>query len=233
MDWDQFSTEFTEQLQIYHDYSTIPLSALHLEECLHFALKNMNEESNWNTGSHSIGYDLQVRDKKISVKGTKIFCGKRSNIKAVKCSSFRTTSHPTLEEKLKFVSDTIKSIDYNLWLLREESTDQIDYTLLKIDNTASVFNIYLYDWSEYFSKKKEPQGYRGIQPGLKCYIAKKMSDQFWFHVSDLSEFIRMDGVSIINETTIFTKDLGKRRTIENGIDYSEWNEHVSIVRENK
>ena len=128
--------------------------------------------SNWNMGGHSSGADVISSTDNIRYqnKSGDLF----KNNTRIKWSGSRTTSHATLEEKLKFISET--RYDKYVMLARNKSEwykNNRIYYFLMCDSQLIDYNS--------LSWEKKNGGWKGTRSDnlYSVDIIAKASDQFW------------------------------------------------------
>jgi hypothetical protein len=160
--------KFKKNLELHHSlYPDIALDSKMLESIFE---RSLFGDVKHDTGSHSIGYDLIVSNKKISVKSGKY----NTNKNHLTFSSHRTTTHNTIDEKVKFIDEHhfdyqynfakvgkwIKTKSYKLIVFKKE---QLKVGDLKFEENDS--------------------GWLGQNDNIKVGIRKTMSDQVWYTIN--------------------------------------------------
>ena len=169
-------------------FPMIPLNGEHLEHRLYDAFIDSNYSVEWNPKSHCIGADFvcpDFEDKNWSIKS-----GRFTNITTnllVKITSFRTTSHRTIEEKKEFLKqqheDIILSVTYD---------DRKKITKPFRELGIERYYVFLFkppifgdeEWIETFSHKHHTStGWKTVlSDGTQATISKQCSDQLSFHI---------------------------------------------------
>jgi hypothetical protein len=160
--------KFKKNLELHHDlYPEIPLDNKLLESIFE---RSLFGDVKHDTGSHSIGYDLIVSNKKISVKSGKY----KSNRNLLIFSSHRTTSHNTIEEKVKFIDED--HFDYQ-------------YNFAKVDDwkKTKAYKLIVFKKEQLkvgeLNFEKNDSGWLGENDNIRVSIKEKMSDQVWYTIN--------------------------------------------------
>jgi hypothetical protein len=136
-------------------------------------------DSNWNMGSHNVGSDVIC-----SLNGCR-YQNKAGSInlknQTLTWSGHRTTKYKTIEEKIKFISDT--HCDKYVMLAtnkKEWKLGHKNYYLFEFD--SDIIDYSILDWNEKISKKGNTStGWEGksSKVAYTAKILKSMSDQLW------------------------------------------------------
>ncbi len=170
----------TERLRLHHqNYSSLCKAELWEEVCAR-SLKDAGFGSDWKPDyNHGVGVD-QVTDCgiRISNKGGS-FGGNKSWIEI---SGSRLTSHETLDDKLKFLSN--KTEDY-IFCLASDKKDKRLYTnpiyyLAIIESDKLQYQNAV--WKSTFNGDKITK-YECVGEGYTADIRRSMSDQLWTKIS--------------------------------------------------
>lgn len=173
-------------LNEYHNILSSQPKAEILEELLVKSLHRAGMQTDWKPDfNHKVGKDLKVLStgERISIKTGKITARKTRADRDLTISGSRLTSHTTLEDKLKFISDK-KEDSYMLLTLSPESTlINRCYELVIFD--TKVLNYSTAPWLPKFGRDNFTQ--TGFEAQTKAYSAKithSMSDQLWTQLKD-------------------------------------------------
>jgi len=165
------------RLTQHHDLYTSLCKAELWEELLSKALIDAGFGSDWKPDyNHQVGVD-QVTDCgiRISNKGG-IFL---NNGNGMKISGSRLTSHKTLEDKLKFLSN--KTEDYIFCLASDKRDKKIHsspvYYFIVIDSAKLDYHNAV--WTVNYNTNGNVKSYLGIGNGYEATINCSMSDQIW------------------------------------------------------
>lgn len=156
----------------HHEIYNIPIKAEYWEYILHNAFIEDNKTSIWDSNSHAVGTDIVCNGVNISCKSGN-FTG--NSYQTLNISSYRTTKHKTLNEKIKYISLNHEDVIFSL-------------VYFEYDKLYRVHIINPLDFKT-FKWEKRNGNYFGKQKGTKhtAKIAKSMSDQLWiyFHYESL------------------------------------------------
>jgi hypothetical protein len=181
-DWPGFAAR-TKKLIAYISAATrTPINSELWEEVIFHALRSMGEKykgesPKWISGSHAAGADIWTDKFGISAKGGTL------KKETVKISSYRLTSHDTLEEMIAFIDGPGKNFDFYLCCAKKKDTaTERTYNVLLVP--ADVFAAKELKWHETFSKKDGKQnGWKGVnEQGVIVGIHRKMSNQLWIEL---------------------------------------------------
>ena len=164
-----------------------------LENLFFKSFKRMGLSPIWKPESHGVGKDIEIDDA-LSIKTGGELKGKTP--KVIRISSYRTTSHKTLPEKIKYV-DEIKNYEYILCCPRRIYSDRIEYIIGYIK--ADIFKYEDLNWSKKYHKGNFT-GYKGFSDDstITVNINKSQSDQCW-ETYDLKYFNPIKTISINND----------------------------------
>jgi len=163
----------TCRVQAYHKLFSLPLIAEQWEETLHRSFKDIGKNTSWKPDrSHAIGEDMRLED----IENSRISCKSGQFIKdsllgkiCVKFNGSRSTSFPSLEEKIEHFS---KSHDDYYFLLVKEKKFNKKYKLLVFE--SPICRVNKLTWTESVSGK----AWNGVGDFKAC-IGKSMSAQLW------------------------------------------------------
>lgn len=164
----------TKRIKAYHEQFSLPLVGEYWEETLHRSFTDIGETTSWKPDrSHTIGKDMTLEgidNSRISCKSGQFIKKDRAlGKKCVKFNGGRSTSHPTLEEKIAHFSE---SHDDLYFLLAKDKKFEKKYKLLVF--ASPVCKVNKLTWSESPSGKV----WNGIGE-FKAIIGKSMSHQLW------------------------------------------------------
>jgi len=210
----ELATALQRLIESFSGICSFPIKGEIWEELSVQALESIGVAADWDPGSHSPGADimLPILNEGISSKSGKITRTESTGRNDLKFSSYRTTQHETLKDKIDFFDGEGKNFESYMVLSREEDEkgERRIYRVLLID--ASKVNAEDIQWKENISEKTKKQtGWGGEceKSGIKMIISKSMSDQFWITL-DLNKF---DGYEVLFETSIPYDKLGKTHHI--------------------
>ena len=172
--------QIEEKLKLHHSLYRFPVKAELWEDIFDQSINGMC--SNWNVGGHDVGTDVICESV-----GTK-YQNKSGDINLKKgtivWSGHRTTSHKTIEDKIKFISK--QHCDEYVMLGRnkkEWNTGNKSYYFIHFD--ASKIDYSKLKWSETYSKTGKLTGWVGVNDKLpySAKISLSMSAQLWTECS--------------------------------------------------
>ena len=149
-------------------YSYIHINGLMFEEILYKTMTDCAFHVDWTPGSHKPGGDMVSNNISISCKS-----GKLNKSGVLRISGSRTTSHKTIEDKLKFFKSTKPDIYMCMTICDDE------YHLIKFDSKVIKYGSSK-DWGE-----DDKKWYYDNGP-IKFKIFKSMSDQLWMKIDLLA-----------------------------------------------
>ena len=163
----------TSRVKAYHTLFSIPLIAEQWEETLHRAFKDIGQNTTWKPDrSHAVGEDMRL----VGIENSRILCksGQFVNDRSlgktcVKFNGSRSTSYPTLEEK---IAHFCESHDDYYFLLAKDKKFNKKYKLLVFE--SPICRVNKLSWTESASKKS----WNG-EGEFKACIGKSMSAQLW------------------------------------------------------
>lgn len=177
-----FNKHIEDEIINHHQTYKIAPKGEYLENLFHNAFIKSGIESDWTPFNHGVGKDI-ITDKKnrASIK-TGQYTNK--NLNAIKYSSYRTTSHTTLEAKLTYINEQENNIDYYLFCVPQMKFNSIkniiEYTYT-IYTKEEVLNTKDFNWVDTFTKKGKHKGWKGTIDNKidMIEIIKSMSHQVW------------------------------------------------------
>jgi|TARA_R110000824_G_scaffold319890_1_gene506883 hypothetical protein len=160
-------------------YPLLPLRGVFWESVLNTSLLENGHETLWSPagkGSHKVGADIEIIDdvekSRISVKGGTLI--NKTTRPSVRISSFRTTDHLTLEDKLAHIDgdheDIIFSLAYIEPLKKEFFTHKYLLTMFTPLRFSSM------GWV------KDGSNWLGEGDNHSASITHSQSDQLWYTV---------------------------------------------------
>ena len=163
----------TSRVKAYHTLFSLPLIAEQWEETLHRAFKDIGQNTTWKPDrSHAIGEDMRldgINNSRISCKSGQFVNDRSLGKTCVKFNGSRSTSFPTLEEKLAHFCE---SHDDYYFLLAKDKNFNKKYKLLVFE--SPICRVDKLTWRESASKKS----WNG-EGNFKACIGKSMSAQLW------------------------------------------------------
>lgn len=163
----------TSQIMKYHELFSLPLIAEQWEEILHRSFQKIGFATSWLPDrSHKIGEDLNlvgIPNTRISCKSGQFVKNTAMNCQCVKFNGSRSTSYPTLNEKINHFS---KDHDDYYFLLAKEKPFNGTYKLLVFK--SNICKVNKLTWTESDSGKR----WEGCGE-FAAIIGKTMSAQLW------------------------------------------------------
>ena len=169
--------KITEKIEQHHKLYRFPLKAELWEDIFDQSINGWNSE--WYGGGHSSGADV-ISEGKDKTRYQNKSGDVNLNKNTIKWNGHRTTSHKTIDDKVKFISKP--HYDKYVMLGRNKKDWKkgikryylliFDADLIKYDNL---------NWNESFGKDNTLNGWKGNNDSLPytALISKKMSDQLW------------------------------------------------------
>ena len=161
------------RVKAYHTLFSLPLIAEQWEETLHRSFKDIGKNTSWKPDrSHAIGEDMRldgIENSRISCKSGQFVNDRSLGKTCVKFNGSRSTSFPTLEEKLAHFCE---SHDDYYFLLAKDKKFNKKYKLLVFE--SPICRVDKLTWTESTSKKS----WNG-EGEFKACIGKSMSAQLW------------------------------------------------------
>ncbi len=199
VDWNEFTTKVGTILRNSSLLSELPVAGDRWEEVLAAVFRRMGLIVTWTAGSHRPGADIELsltgyKPVQISVKAGGIKTRRDAaggvNRTVPNFSSYRLTTHPTIEDKVAFIDADSKQIDWYLFAARKETAQ------------TRTYQIYLAKSSIIQAKKAAwtvtKGGWEGQQEeGVTMKITRNMSDQLWL---DIPVSLLAHGVEEISDT---------------------------------
>lgn len=158
--------EIKNRIKKHHELYDSKVTSTLWEEILYKSFIKNNLNASWAIYGHQSGTDIECEGVKISCKSGVI---KGKKIKKLVVSSYRTTSYGNLNEKLEYLDQKHEDVIFSL-----VNTDANNYKIYTFKQ-PTVKNL---DWSDTCSQwKAHDSNWNEFR------ICKKMSDQFWMHLS--------------------------------------------------
>ena len=173
--------EIEKRILVHHNLYRTPIKGVLWEDIFAQSVTAVGGKSDWKPdNSHESGKDQSctwgdLDDKKISNKSGYYTISSGS----LKISGSRTTSYPTLEEKVQYISD--KKEDYYVCLATSSLKKDDNYYIFWFD--TSILDYGNQEWSETIGKKGEHTGWKCECPKYRAWINKSLSDQLWTHIN--------------------------------------------------
>ena len=163
----------TKRVKAYHQLFSLPLIAEQWEETLHRAFKHIGYNTTWKPDrSHAVGEDMRlegIENSRISCKSGQFVNNRSLGKTCVKFNGSRSTSYPTIEEK---IAHFCESHDDYYFLLAKDKKFNKKYKLLVFE--SSICRVDQLTWRESASKKS----WNG-EGEFKACIGISMSAQLW------------------------------------------------------
>lgn len=178
----------TEEINKWNqNYRKLKIQGTIFEHLLVNALDKIKEvgEIDWDPSSHKEGKDITFKEggkqTRVSVKTGKINSGIRS-APLFQFSSYRMTSHKSLEEKIAYIKHMSETFDYYTCLFRADSVGQqnkLQYKYLVLIIPSKLITPEQVVWQE-----GRPGHYEGQGELVNLSIRQSMSDQLWVELKD-------------------------------------------------
>ncbi len=170
---DELVPVVTNRVRAYHTLFSLPLIAEQWEETLHRSFKDIGKNTTWKPDrSHAVGEDMRlegIENSRISCKSGQFVNDRSLGKTCVKFNGSRSTSFPTLEEKLAHFCE---SHDDYYFLLAKDKNFNKKYKLLVFE--SPICRVDQLTWTESSSGKS----WNGTGEFKAC-IGKSMSAQLW------------------------------------------------------
>lgn len=173
--------EIEKRILVHHHLYRTPIKGVLWEDIFAQSVTAVGGKSDWEpNNSHESGKDQSctwgdLDDKKISNKSGYYTISTSS----LKISGSRTTSFPTLEEKVQYISD--KKEDYYVCLATSSLKKDENYYIFWFD--TNILDYGNQEWVETFGKKGEHTGWKCECSKYRAWINKSLSDQLWTHIN--------------------------------------------------
>jgi len=197
----KFKRELRKEIVFYSLLNKIPITNITWEERVVNALNYSGTENVlWTPGSHQSGKDIKTPNYSFSCKS---MFEKRG---IARLSSFRTTTYPTIEEKINFIDNIGKNFTHYLIISRANFKKHLRYRVYMIE--ANYICAKNFNWDSYYSKNKRFLGWEtDYINGLKLKIVKNMSAQLWIYI-DVNDLKDNSCVRLLVDVSIYYKNLG-------------------------
>ena len=170
---DELVPVLTNRVKAYHTMFSLPLIAEQWEETLHRSFNDIGRNTTWTPDrSHAVGEDMRlegIENSRLSCKSGQFVNDRSLGKTCVKFNGSRSTSFPTLEEKIAHFS---KSHDDYYFLLAKDKNFNKKYKLLVFE--SPICRVDQLTWTESSSGK----AWNGTGK-FKAEIGKAMSAQLW------------------------------------------------------
>lgn len=197
----RFGFQLKKEIMAFSYISKIPLIGAIWEERVYEALKELGIKNiKWLIGSHGSGSDIETNEYKFSIKSQK-------STKNFSISSFRTTSHKTLEDKIKFIFNEGKNFTHYLILSRKYFKNKIVYKVYLIDVDIMSEEEFALPWQETYSKGALSGWTSGWRNGIRLEIRKQMSDQLWIFINE-EKLNNCKYIKLLTNVEIFKGKMG-------------------------
>jgi hypothetical protein len=135
-------------------------------------------ETEWVPNNHNTNEDMTTVIEGMERPSLKSGLGKDGS---VKISSHRTTTHKTLQEKIKFLDS--RTYDSYVCLSRPDKKKTHKYQLLYLPKSVIKFDSLI--WIDTYNKKGISSGWKGKSSDnlIEVDIVKSMSDQVWIKIN--------------------------------------------------
>ena len=170
---DELVPRLTNRVKAYHTMFSLPLIAEQWEETLHRSFNDIGRNTTWTPDRrHAVGEDMRldgIENSRISCKSGQFVNDRSLGKTCVKFNGSRSTSFPSLEEKIAHFSE---SHDDYYFLLAKDKNFNKKYKLLVFE--SPICRVDQLTWTESSSGK----AWNGTGT-FKADIGKSMSAQLW------------------------------------------------------
>ncbi len=183
----RITRELKDILTKYHSILESQPKGEILEEILFRALRNAGVKSDWRPDcNHGVGKDLTLKSsgERISIKTGKIKVWKTRPNRNLTISGSRLTSHPSLSEKVNFLSH--KKEDSYMLLTSCESDSHGSRIYELITFHTSLLDYKNAPWRTRSHSKSGPN-YECETDSFKARIQAAMSDQLWTEIKNYNK----------------------------------------------
>lgn len=173
--------EIEKRIIVHHYFYNTPIKGVIWEDIFAQSVTAVGGKSDWKpNNSHEPGKDQSctwgdLDNKKISNKSGTYTISSNS----LKISGSRTTTFPTLEEKIHYISD--KKEDYYVCLATSSLKKDENYYIFWFD--TNILDYGNQEWVETIGKNGESSGWKCESPNYRAWINKGLSDQLWTHIN--------------------------------------------------
>lgn len=173
--------EIEKRILVHHHLYRTPIKGVLWEDIFAQSVIASGGSSDWQpNNSHESGKDQSCslgNDNPIRISNKSGYYTISSN--SLKISGSRTTTFPTLEEKIQYISD--KKEDYYVCLATSSLKKDDNYYIFWFD--TSILDYGNQEWGETIGKKGESSGWKCECPKYRAWINKSLSDQLWTHIN--------------------------------------------------
>jgi hypothetical protein len=173
--------EIEKRILVHHHLYNTPIKGILWEDIFAQSVIASGGSSDWQpNNSHESGKDQSCslgNDNPIRISNKSGYYTISSN--SLKISGSRTTTFPTLEEKVQYISD--KKEDYYVCLATSSLKKDENYYIFWFD--TSILDYGNQQWVETIGKKGELSGWKCECNRYRAWINKSLSDQLWTHLN--------------------------------------------------
>lgn len=180
--------EIRNRVKRHHKLYDLSVKGDYWEEILAKSIIAIGGTTDWKPErTHSIGRDQtcswsEYKDKRISNKSGIYTISTNS----LKISGSRSTTHKTLEEKIKYFSD--KQEDLYFCLSTSSIKKDPNYYLFYFD--SSILDYQNANWEIQYGQDNNPIGWKCETDTYKAWIKNDMSSQLWSHIkTDMTNLV--------------------------------------------
>jgi hypothetical protein len=195
-----FETKYKDDLLYYGDSFGDLITGTLWEKIACRVFKNVFGESFQDYTCHNLCYDAKVGEETISFKGSYAKYAKTIKKHTFTLTQYRTTKYIDIDDKKKFINESIKSTNYELACIRNDYDKTFKFKILLFKK--SIFSIPKH---KMFVKKHETKSRLSKQRYFKCELDKNISliiagsasDQLMAQIKNLDEFVRQSDAIIL------------------------------------
>lgn len=172
--------EIKKRVRKHHKIYDLTIKGEYWEEIFARSVESVGGQSDWTADrSHDIGKDQiclfeDQQPKRISNKSGVYTISTNK----LKISGSRSTTYPTLEEKIKHFSN--KQEDLYFCLATSTLKTDLNYYLFCFD--TNLLDYQNAEWEEQYSQEGDLIGWKCSTDAYDAWIRKGMSDQLWTHI---------------------------------------------------
>ena len=173
--------EIEKRILVHHYLYKTPIKGTLWEDIFAHSVIAVGGTSDWRAdNSHESGKDQScswgdLENTRISNKSGYYTISSNS----LKISGSRTTTFPTIEEKVQYISD--KKEDYYVCLAQSTLKKDENYYIFWFDTNVLDYQNQI--WEETLDKKGSSSGWKCESPKYRAWINKSLSDQLWTHIN--------------------------------------------------
>lgn len=173
--------EIEKRIIVHHHLYRTPVKGVLWEEIFAQSVTATGGQSDWTpNNSHEAGKDQSIvigdlNNLRISNKSGTYTISSNS----LKISGSRTTTYPTLDEKIQYISD--KKEDVYVCLATSSLKKDNNYYLFWFD--TNILDYGNQTWIETIGKQGEHSGWKCECDRYRAWINKSLSDQLWTHIN--------------------------------------------------